>query len=93
MLAPLERTTRFLPVTAFAMVAKFGQVIAAIAVANLFIRYINFLWFYSIATEDYFVADIDTRKFLLSNRKAKVKVPVYGVFEQIVCSCALITCF
>lgn len=73
-LAPLERTTRFLPITAFTMVARFGQVIAAIAVANVIVRYINFLMFYSVADESYYVADIDTRKFLLSNRKAKVRV-------------------
>ena len=58
-----------MPTNVFTILSHLGQVIAAVAIANLIIKQINFLSFYTIADENYFVPDVGTRKFLLANRK------------------------
>lgn len=72
-LEPSLKKTRILPVSVFNMIARFGQVVAAVAIGNWFIRRFNFFSFFAVADENYYVPDINVRKFLLANRKTRLK--------------------
>jgi len=72
-LDPSAKNTTLPPITVFAILSELGQVIAAVAIANIFIRWINFYWFYLVATDAHFVPDANTRKFLLARKKVRVK--------------------
>jgi len=67
------RSSRILPTSLLITIARFGQVFALIWIANWFIRKFNFISFYLVADDKYYVPDIATRKILLSNRKIRLK--------------------
>lgn len=72
-LHPQQKLVKLKPLTLLSVIGKFGQVVAAMAFLSIIIRRINFFWFYVKATDNYFVPDVTTRKFLLANRKHRVR--------------------
>eukprot|EP01006_Ploeotia_vitrea_P064243 TRINITY_DN8736_c0_g1_i1.p1 TRINITY_DN8736_c0_g1~~TRINITY_DN8736_c0_g1_i1.p1 ORF type:complete len:689 (-),score=366.25 TRINITY_DN8736_c0_g1_i1:80-2107(-) len=72
-LQPTLKKFRVIPVTLLFMLAKLGSALAAAAIVNFIVHRINFVSFYWNAKESWFVPDQSTRKFLLANRKTRVK--------------------
>jgi uncharacterized membrane protein YgcG len=70
---PTLTTTRLVPATLLFMIARFGQLIAALALCNVLIYRINFLSFFTVADDTYYVPDLTVRNFLMANKKLRVK--------------------
>lgn len=72
-LEPAQLTTRLVPSTLLFVIARFGQLIAALALCSFLIYRINFASFYFVADDTYYVPDVTVRNFLIANKKLRVK--------------------